>query len=581
LNKEITLTIIIVVAATILVLAILYVSNNIEVKRLDDEIIRTRTNKVLLVSSRFELRMQYLTGIMEMTSQIPSIMKPPAYPNLISEQLKGIPEDVELEKKAIAKNMLNADFDLDYVFYAMPNGDIYFLEPFNAQVELSQSNFAFRDWYKGVISTGSTYVSEVYVSAATGHNVVAIAVPIYDNNTADRDLNGIWVSTLNLSALQRILGQIELGTNEYLLVIDQNNNIVADTRKAESSTELQKIPLDLKDQSEGETKTTTQTIEGEISFVTFRSVPIGIHEWLIVTIQPYDDAFSPSITEAQEAILIALTVVIIMGLTGFFLIRKINYNIILSKKLEETNADLKIKTEQLSRMDTAKEEFSAMVTHELKTPLMPIIGYCKMFKTAMFGKLSDEQASAIDVIEKNTRRLERLITDIMDARKLDIDKMKFRFESLSLSDFFENLSDGYKKVLKDQGIDFAVKIDLKDVVINTDSSRLRQIFDNLISNAIKFVPQEKGLIEIGGYKENDHVILYVKDNGAGIPQEKQKNLFKKFYQIDTSERRPIGGTGLGLAISKGIMKRLGGSIWVESDGKTGTTFYLKLPTNNH
>jgi len=75
----------------------------------------------------------------------------------------------------------------------------------------------------------------------------------------------------------------------------------------------------------------------------------------------------------------------------------------------------------------------------------------------------------------------------------------------------------------------------------------------------------------------DGLILYVKDNGIGIPKDKQSDLFKKFYQVDTSLTRPIGGTGLGLAISKGIMEKLGGTIWVESDGKTGTTFYLKLP----
>jgi len=96
---------------------------------------------------------------------------------------------------------------------------------------------------------------------------------------------------------------------------------------------------------------------------------------------------------------------------------------------------------------------------------------------------------------------------------------------------------------------------------------------------MKFVSADNGLIEVGGYKENDGLILYVKDNGIGIPKDKQGELFKKFYQVDTSERRKIGGTGLGLVISKGIMEKLGGAIWVQSDGKTGTTLYLKLPLN--
>ena len=91
-----------------------------------------------------------------------------------------------------------------------------------------------------------------------------------------------------------------------------------------------------------------------------------------------------------------------------------------------------------------------------------------------------------------------------------------------------------------------------------------------------FAPKQNGLIEIGVDKKNGRIIFYVKDNGIGIPKEKQSALFQKFYQVDTSDRRRAGGTGLGLAISKGIVEKLGGKIWVESDGKTGTTFYIEF-----
>jgi signal transduction histidine kinase len=264
-----------------------------------------------------------------------------------------------------------------------------------------------------------------------------------------------------------------------------------------------------------------------------------------------------------STILMILTFVIMIGCASYFIYRIMKKNIVL--------------TEQLRQIEIKKDEFSAMVTHELKTPLFPIIGYCKMFKTSMFGKLNDEQGSAIDAIEKNAKVLENLINDIMDARKLDIGKMKFKFEDLDMAGFFEGVSASYKKILHEKGIEFVTNRDLKGVIVNADSSRLQQVFDNLIGNAIKFVPQKGARIEIGGYKEDGNVIMYIKDNGIGIPQEKQKDLFKKFYQIDTSERRHAGGTGLGLAISKGIIERMNGSIWVQSDGKTGTTFYLKLP----
>ncbi len=224
----------------------------------------------------------------------------------------------------------------------------------------------------------------------------------------------------------------------------------------------------------------------------------------------------------------------------------------------------------------AKDEFSAMITHELNTPLVPILGYCKMLKTSMLGKIDQEQLEAIEVIEKNAKRLEALIADIMDVRKLDLNQLKFRIDDLSLDEFFSNLDSDYGKVLENKKCQFTTNPYAKNLVIKTDKSRLRQVFDNLIGNAIKFVPENKGKIETGCMKENNSLVFYVRDNGIGISQEKQKELFQKFYQIDTSERRSIGGTGLGLAISKGIVEKLGGTISVESDGKTGTTFYMKF-----
>ncbi|MEK6932155.1 MAG: HAMP domain-containing sensor histidine kinase [Thermoproteota archaeon] len=225
----------------------------------------------------------------------------------------------------------------------------------------------------------------------------------------------------------------------------------------------------------------------------------------------------------------------------------------------------------------AKDEFSAMITHELNTPLVPIIGYCKMLKTSMLGRIDQEQLEAIEVIEKNAKRLQTLITDIMDVRKIDLDQLKFKIDALSLDEFFSNLNSDYGKILENKRCQFTINPYAKNLVIKTDKSRLRQVFDNLINNAIKFVPENKGKIETGCMKENNKLVFYVKDNGIGILQEKQKNLFQKFYQIDTSERRSVGGTGLGLAISKGIVEKLGGNISVESDGKTGTTFYMKFP----
>jgi signal transduction histidine kinase len=560
LNREVALTIVIVASVIASITTILCLYTNNEIKRLDDEIIKTKSNEVQLLSSRFELRIQYITGIIELASQTYPLTEPPSSLSLISDQLKGIPQDADPTKREFARHLLEKKFDFDYVFYAVPNGDIYFLEPFQSQIKLSQLNFAFRDWYNGVVNTGATYVSEVYVSANEKHNVVGISAPI--RSDVGDSMNGIFVGALNLGTLQESLASVALGKNEYLLIVDHNGNIVADSRKSESDTQIRKFSLDFAQSNADEINTSVQEIDGVKMLVVSKTMPIGTHKWLVLSAQPYSDAFASSISLQNETVLMLLSTVLSIGVAGFFLIRKINTNMLL--------------TARLRRVDVEKEEFSAMVTHELKTPLVPIIGYCKMFKTTMLGKLTDEQLNVLDVIERNAKRLERLISDIMDVRKLDLDKIRFDMTDVSVDEFFDDLRTSYEQVLSQSGKKFVTDVQTKGLHLQTDRNRLRQCFDNLISNAIKFTPEVDGKITVGCRSENEKIIFYVADNGPGISPEAQQYLFKKFYQIDTSERRKTGGSGLGLAICKGIVEKLGGRIWVKSDGKTGSFFYMEF-----
>ena len=132
--------------------------------------------------------------------------------------------------------------------------------------------------------------------------------------------------------------------------------------------------------------------------------------------------------------------------------------------------------------------------------------------------------------------------------------------------------------MKDKEIDFIVT-DSLNITIKSDQARLRQILDNMIKNAVDFAPIKNGKIEVIVNRDNGKMIFHVKDNGVGIPKDKQKNIFKKFYQVDTSHRRKHGGTGLGLVICKGIVEGLGGKIWFESEPGIATEFSFDIPTN--
>jgi len=156
-------------------------------------------------------------------------------------------------------------------------------------------------------------------------------------------------------------------------------------------------------------------------------------------------------------------------------------------------------------------------------------------------------------------------------------KMSFNKQSFDVCDFLDGLKQDYSSIMKDKGIEFIVTDSVK-TTLKTDQLRLEQILENLIINSVDFVPSQNGKIEIGAKQENGKMIFHVKDNGVGIPKDKQQNIFKKFYQVDTSHTRKHGGTGLGLVISKGIVNALGGKIWFESEPEKETTFYFSIPT---
>jgi len=232
---------------------------------------------------------------------------------------------------------------------------------------------------------------------------------------------------------------------------------------------------------------------------------------------------------------------------------------------------------RLNELEDRKDTFLSMVTHELKTPASVIIGFSKaLLKPNMIGELKPDQIKAVETVERNATRLESLITDLLDSRKLDLHKMKFAFADVDITKLVDYIHTGNQNIMQEKQIQF-VNSTKETIFATTDGARLEQVFVNLIRNAVDFVPDEGGKIEISAKGDNKKIVCYVKDNGIGIPKEKQTNLFNRFYQVDSSLRRRHGGTGLGLSICKGIINELGGKMWVESEPKKGSTFYFEVP----
>jgi PAS domain S-box-containing protein len=233
---------------------------------------------------------------------------------------------------------------------------------------------------------------------------------------------------------------------------------------------------------------------------------------------------------------------------------------------------------ELEEVEKLKEEFLSMVTHELKSPLTPIIGFAQALrKPQILGPLTPKQLDAVETILSSATRLKKLIGDLLDSQKLDLGKMKFENVEVDAKELISLVSTSFNYTLKDKNIEF-VNNNQEALVIKSDRDRIEQVMSNLIYNAVDFVPKDKGKIEIDAKEyEGSSVVFSVKDNGIGIPHEKQEGLFKKFYQVDTSQSRKHGGSGLGLSICKGIVEGLGGKIWFTSEPGVGSIFYFSIP----
>ena len=233
---------------------------------------------------------------------------------------------------------------------------------------------------------------------------------------------------------------------------------------------------------------------------------------------------------------------------------------------------------ELKQVETKKDEFSSMIAHELKTPLVPIKSYLDMIISGQLGQLSPQQIEKLQVVRSSADSLHKLINDLSDVQKIESGNLKATFDEHSLNDIV-------KEVLIQLEPDFAKKdleinTVLKSVFCVCDKTRISQVLLNLLTNSIDFTPSS-GKITISLTKEDSFAKIVVEDNGSGIPTEKIENIFQKYYQVDSSATREYGGTGLGLAITKGIVDLHHGKISVDSAVGKFTKFTILLPLDQN
>jgi two-component system phosphate regulon sensor histidine kinase PhoR len=224
---------------------------------------------------------------------------------------------------------------------------------------------------------------------------------------------------------------------------------------------------------------------------------------------------------------------------------------------------------ELKHLEQMRKDFVANVSHELKTPITSIKGFSE---TLLDGALSDPEAANmfLDIIWKESGRMETLVADLLDLSKIEQKGLVLNVMSISLNKLLEEVIMTLENRLETKQIDLRIEL-TEELVIPGDEYRLKQVFLNLITNAILYTPQG-GAITIKGCDAGKTVNITISDTGIGIEKTELPRIFERFYRVDKARSRDSGGTGLGLAIVKHIMEAHHGKISVESEVSKGTSF---------
>lgn len=236
-------------------------------------------------------------------------------------------------------------------------------------------------------------------------------------------------------------------------------------------------------------------------------------------------------------------------------------------------------------------EFISTASHEMRTPVASIEGYLGLALNPAITQIDDKARDYINKAHESAQHLGRLFSDLLDVSKAEDGRLSNKPKVTDVVMFTHDVVQGLRPQADAKGLRMLFKPMPDDdaregdrtispvFFVNVDNDHLREITANLVENAIKYTPKGDVVIDVTG--DSEHVIISVADSGIGIPKEDQAHLFQKFYRVDNSDTREIGGTGLGLYLSRRLAEAMNGRIWVESEYKQGSTFYLSLDRISH
>jgi len=299
---------------------------------------------------------------------------------------------------------------------------------------------------------------------------------------------------------------------------------------------------------------------------------------MILSVNFIEIIFARSITE----VIYKVAVMIFIMFFASLLMKNYKEDILQKEDLQKIGRKLKASNKKLKELDNAKNEFLSIVAHQLRTPPTVIKGYLNLAQEDPNNKLDAETKDSLSRALSSNDRLIELVDDVLNISRIESGKMQYDFQpSQSFEGVFKNLENDLKIKAESRKIRVKFQLDKNLPEVDMDTNKIREVFLNLIDNAIKYT-DDGGEVNVKCFQKDDFVRTEVSDTGIGISKDEMKSLFKKFSRGGGVERLGVGGIGLGIYVGKKIVEAHNGKIWAESAGKgKGSTFIVEMPIKSN